>query len=118
MTRILIVDDEETIRILLQEVLDSNGYSCEGAGSAHEALELIERSDYDLLIIDQNMPIMTGTQAITRLRSNPKHRSLPILMCAAHPPENNAGVDGYIPKPIDLQGLLGIVGRSLAPRAS
>ncbi|MEK7234070.1 MAG: response regulator [Elusimicrobiota bacterium] len=114
MTRILVVDDEESIRVLLQDVLGSNGYACEGVGSAHEALEKIERSDYDLMIIDQNMPIMTGSQAIALLRSNPKHHGLPILMCAARPPEKNMGVNGYIPKPIDLQGLLDAVGRVCA----
>ena len=116
MTRILVVDDEESIRLLLQDVLGTNGYECQGVGSAHEALEKVESSDYDLLIIDENMPIMTGSQAIVRLRSNPKHRDLQILMCTGRPPEKNMGVNGYIPKPIDLQGLIDIVGRTLSLR--
>jgi two-component system chemotaxis response regulator CheY len=114
MARILVVDDVESIRNLLQDVLGTKGYECQGAGSAHEALEKVESSDYDLLIIDENMPVMTGSQAIVRLRSDPKHCGLQILMCTGRPPENDMGANGYIPKPIDLAGLFDIVGRTLS----
>jgi CheY-like chemotaxis protein len=118
MSRILIVDDEESIRTLLGEVLGSNGYECDAVGTAMEALKRIEASDYSLVIMDQNMPLMTGAQAIGRLRSNPKHRGLPILMCTSRPLAEDVGANAYIVKPIDLQRLLDAVKRAVAGPAA
>jgi two-component system chemotaxis response regulator CheY len=116
MPRILIVDDEESIRSLLQDILGSNGYEVDGVGSAHEAFAKLAEKSYDLVMMDENMPLMTGSQAVIYLRSHPKFRSLPILMCTSRLPDKNIGVNGYIDKPIDLKNLLETVGKILSPR--
>ncbi len=117
MARILIVDDEESIRTLLQEVLNSNGHDCEIVGTAMEALGLIAAKRYDLVIMDQNMPLMTGSEAVVRLRADPKHRDLPILMSTAKPLDQDIGASGYLSKPIDLHKLIETVASLAAPRA-
>lgn len=118
MSRILIVDDEESIRSLLCDVLGSNGHSCDAVGSGPEAIDKLSVENYDLVLMDQNMPMMTGAQAIVRLRTNPKFRDLPILMCTSRPPAVDPGASGYITKPIDLQALVGIVARAIGGRAA
>ena len=114
MSRILVVDDEASIRGLMQEVLGSNGYKCDAVGSAHEALDRISKAAYDLVIIDENMPLMTGSQAVDLLRSNPKYKGLPILMCTSHAVDQAVQADEFIEKPIDLQKLLAAAKRMTA----
>ena len=62
MTRILIVDDEETIRLALRKFLRSRGFEVEIAGSGEQALQLLDKDSFALMLCDVRMPGMTGVQ--------------------------------------------------------
>jgi CheY-like chemotaxis protein len=87
-----------------------------------EALELLERDDgYRLVIMDVQMPVMDGLEATRRIRLNPKWQKLPILAMTAHAMNGdrekclNAGMNGYISKPVHPSHLLSIMDEYMAP---
>ena len=68
MTRILIVDDEETIRLALRKFLRSRGYEVEIAGSGEQAMQVLDNGSFSLMLCDVRMPGMTGVQLVPRAR--------------------------------------------------
>lgn len=119
MAHILIVDDEEAIRELIKEVLAIHGHTFDMAGNGAEALERLRKAKYDLIIMDRNMPKMTGVQAVTMLRSNPAFKDVRVIMCTSASVAKevdeafNAGANDYILKPINLQLLAAKVVKNL-----
>jgi CheY-like chemotaxis protein len=65
MAQILIVDDDESMRTLIKEVLIVYGHDCELAEAGPEALEILRKKSFDLAIIDRNMPGMDGLELVT-----------------------------------------------------
>jgi len=76
MKRILIVDDEESIRFLYKEELEEEGYIVECAQNGEEALEKLSIFKPDLISLDIKMPVMDGIEALKRIRE--KERQLPV----------------------------------------
>ena len=123
---ILIVDDEETVRDLIKEVLKPQGYNCLLADGTKNALPIIHKDKIDLAIIDRNMPGgLGGLDLLKLIRSNPRTMGLKILMCTAASMTKDideafkAGADDYILKPLHFPTLISKVARVLAapPRA-
>lgn len=105
-TRVLLVDDEESIRLSLGTFLSRTGYEVETAASASEALEKLDRGRYSLMLSDVRMPGMTGIELVPRaLASSP---DLAIVMLTAvndAPTATEAlsrGAMGYLTKPVEL----------------
>ncbi len=119
MAHILVVDDEESIRALIREVLSLSSHTFEEAGNGAEALERIRATKYDLVIMDRNMPRMDGIQALTLLRASPQFKDLKVLMCTSSSVTKEvdeafaAGANDYILKPINLQALVKKVAKAL-----
>jgi len=82
MKKILIVDDEESIRFLYKEELEEEGYIVECAGNGEEALEKLCVFKPDLISLDIKMPVMDGIEALKRIRE--KERQLPVILCSAY----------------------------------
>jgi CheY-like chemotaxis protein len=82
MKKILIVDDEESIRFLYKEELEEEGYIVECAKNGEEALEKLIVFKPDLISLDIKMPVMDGIEALKRIRE--KERRLPIILCSAY----------------------------------
>ena len=82
MKTILVVDDEEAIRLLYQEELSEAGYKVEVAADGSEALRRMHQSRPDLVTIDIKMPGMDGIELLRRVREI--HRDLPIIICTAY----------------------------------
>jgi CheY-like chemotaxis protein len=82
MKKILIVDDEESIRFLYKEELEEEGYLVECAQNGEEALEKLSIFKPDLISLDIKMPVMDGIEALKRIRE--KERYLPIILCSAY----------------------------------
>jgi CheY-like chemotaxis protein len=120
MARVLIVDDEESIRDLIKEVLITEGHQFELAGTGAAALEILRRKTIDLAIVDRNMPGMTGIELVQLIRRNPKTKDVKILMCTASSVTKeideafNAGADDYVLKPLNFPALLSKVAKALA----
>ena len=121
MTRILIVDDEETIRLALRKFLRSRGYEVEIAGSGDQALETLDRGTFSLMLCDVRMPGMTGVQVVPQARA--KDEDLAIIMltavndAATATEVLSAGASDYLMKPVELADLQQAVDRALQKRA-
>ena len=104
--RILIVDDEATIRASLQEALAADGYETDAAESGEEALARCHATDYDLLVTDLKLPGVSGLEVLQALRN--QGRQTPVIMMTAYGDVDTAvsamrlGAYDFIPKPFKL----------------
>ena len=121
MTRILIVDDEETIRLALRKFLRSRGYEVEIAGSGDQAMQILGKESFSLMLCDVRMPGMTGVQMVPQARE--KDQDLAIIMLTAVNDAATAtevlssGATDYLMKPVELADLQQAVDRALHKRA-
>src|ERR1700694_4835621 len=116
LTRILIVDDEETIRLALRKFLRSRGYVVEIAGSGDQALQLLGKDSFALMLCDVRMPGMTGVQIVPLARE--RDQDLAIIMLTAVNDAATAtevlssGATDYLMKPVELADLPQAVDRA------
>lgn len=85
MARILIVDDEPDLRGLVRLILEMGGHQVVEAHHGRAALERLGKEPVDLIITDVMMPVMSGSQLIDQVRSNPGTARLPIMVLSASP---------------------------------
>lgn len=108
--RILIVDDEESIRKVLATILEEEGYVAETAKNGKEAIEKSETKFYNLALIDIRLPDMEGTELLTAIKeTTPK--MVKIIMTGYPSLQNaveavNKGADAYILKPFKVEDVL------------
>ncbi len=81
--KILIVDDEEGIRLLYQEELEMEGFAVETAKNGDQALEKFKGAPPDLVILDINMPGMNGIEVLRQMKSH--NAALPVILSSAYP---------------------------------
>ncbi|NLV15809.1 MAG: response regulator transcription factor [Syntrophomonadaceae bacterium] len=104
-TKILVVDDEANIVELVKFSLEKNGFTVIVAYDGLEAINMVERAEPDLLILDIMLPVMDGLEVCRHLRQSARHRNLPIIMLTAKGEEIDTvlglemGADDYIKKP-------------------
>ena len=110
--RVLIVEDEPDVAELVRHTLERNGTAeAEVVGSGDEALRVITARPPDLLILDLNLPVLSGIEVCRILRSRNDGRHLPIIMLTARTAESDRvqgldlGADDYITKPFSLREL-------------
>ena len=121
MSRILIVDDEETIRLALRKFLRSRGYEVEIAAAGDQALQILDRESFSLMLCDVRMPGMTGVQLVPKARE--RDEDLAIIMLTAVNDAATAtevlssGATDYLMKPVELADLQQAVDRALHKRA-
>ena len=115
--RILLVDDEETLRLALHEALTDDGYEVENSGDSVKALELARSRSYDLVISDLKMPNMGGLQLVAELKK--LHPDIkPIVMTAYGSIETvieamHIGVVDFLTKPFKIEQIRGVIRRVL-----
>ncbi len=103
--QILIVDDEPSIIVALQFLMEQNGYKTIVAFSGEEAMEAIELYHPDLILLDIMLPVVDGFEVCQRVRENPEWTDIRIVMVTALGSEVNVtkgldlGADAYITKP-------------------
>lgn len=121
MAHILIVDDDAAIRDLIKEVLAAQGHAFAMAASGAEALALVAKTRFDLVLLDRNMPKMSGLDVLKTLRANPATAKLKVLVCTAAEmlaevdEAFSAGATDYIVKPLDFAKLTAKVARHTRP---
>ncbi|MGC1378537.1 MAG: response regulator [Anaerolineales bacterium] len=109
--RILVVDDDPDVVVLVGDVLKHMGYQVSTARNGVEGLEKAKKEIPDLIILDVMMPEMDGYEVCSRLRADPKTRILPILMLTAKGYLRDkvkgldTGADDYLPKPYEKDEL-------------
>ena len=115
--RVLIVDDIFTNRLLLAEILQNLSIDYDQAEDGKQAIEALEKQDYDLILMDVEMPVMNGLETTVFIREKmpyPKNRT-PIVALTAHNPElffqdfKDVGFDKLFAKPYNLQRLAAII---------
>jgi CheY-like chemotaxis protein len=109
--RILIVDDLSDNLLLLQTILESEGYEVDTAENGNEALAKVAADPPDLILMDVMMPGMDGYDVTQEIRQNRNVPFIPILMISAHGNDSDirgvaAGANGFIRKPIKIDQLL------------
>jgi adenylate cyclase len=115
---VLVVDDIAANLRLLDAVLTPRGFVVQTAPSGASALEMIEQHDIDVVLLDVNMPGMSGYEVCRRIRADARTRLLPVVMVTAAPEEERvlaleAGADDFLRQPLEQAELLARV-RSLA----
>lgn len=121
MPKILIVDDEESVRKVLTQALTKRGYSVVEAENGKEAVAIASEETPDVVIIDLVMPVMNGVEATKRLRKLPACKSIPIIAVTAFelselvlPEEEIELWNAVILKPLELDRLYRAVDKLLA----
>ena len=109
--RILVIDDDPDIGIMIKMILEYSGYSVLVSDRADQAEELIRNNHVDLLIMDMLLSGTNGTDICRRLKEkNSTTNKLPIIMISAHPNAKEicleAGADDFIAKPFDMDDIL------------
>jgi two-component system response regulator RegX3 len=107
--RVLVVDDEEAIRDAVTYSFRREGFDVECVADGFSALEAVQRSDFDLLVLDVMLPDISGLDVSRRLRAE---TNVPILMLTARGSEPDlvvgfdAGADDYVAKPFSMRELI------------
>ena len=120
MAKILVVDDEASLRELMKDYLELDGHSVETAETGMEALSKLREGGFQLVTLDVEMPLLNGREALKLIRRDPKLAKLPVLMCTARDmtAELDAafedGASGYIVKPFDFASLKKSVAKALS----
>jgi len=121
---ILYVEDNPDNRMLVRRILTAENYKVLEATNAVQAINLLETTTPDLILMDINMPDMDGYTLTTRIRSMPGLGRVPILALTANVMRGDkektleAGCDGYIQKPLDVDQLIREIEKFLARRAN
>jgi CheY-like chemotaxis protein len=114
---ILIVDDDQSIRFTVNEILEDEGYVVEAASDGLDALARLDGFFPALILLDIAMPRMDGYEFADRLRALGLHERIPIVVLTAderaRQKTERIGAVAYIRKPFSVEGLLEVVGGAL-----
>ncbi|HUL51330.1 MAG TPA: response regulator [Candidatus Nitrosotalea sp.] len=117
--RILVVDDDRSVRVMLTRVLLNEGYLALSAADGGEALETAKGAAVDLVLLDLNMPVKSGWDTFERLAA--ENPLLPIIVITARPNQLftalGSGVGALLEKPLDFPRMLGTIEALLAESA-
>jgi two-component system phosphate regulon response regulator PhoB len=117
--RIVVVEDEEDIRELIEYHLEREGFEIFGAGDGKRGLELVQREVPDLVLLDLMLPGMDGLEVCRAIRADERVAHVPVLMVTAKAEEADVvlglglGADDYIPKPFRPRELIARVKAAL-----
>lgn len=122
-TRILIVDDSNSMRGIIRSALADGGLDVIEATNGRDALTTLDRQMVDVIITDVNMPVMDGITLVREIRRRPANRRTPVLIltteCDAEIKQAGkaAGATGWIVKPFNPQQLRQVIAKVLPPQA-
>ncbi|MBY6066646.1 response regulator [Leisingera aquaemixtae] len=110
---ILVVEDNEINQMVAQGYLERMGHSCVCVSGGEQALELLPQHQFDLVLMDVNLPGISGTETTRRLRAHadPRLANLPVIGISAHVQEDQieahlrAGMNGFVAKPVSPERL-------------
>ena len=117
MEKILIVDDNETLRFTLTELLEDSGFECKAVEDGSAALDEVRKSSYGLVILDMRLPGMSGLEILRKIKEN--NKSLPVIMLTAFGEIRTAveamkqGAHDFITKPFDNEAMIMTIKKTL-----
>jgi signal transduction histidine kinase/ligand-binding sensor domain-containing protein/ActR/RegA family two-component response regulator len=125
--RVLVVEDNRVNQLVTRRLLERQGMQVSLASNGLEAVEAWEQTEVDLVLMDVQMPVMDGFEATIRIRAcehRLRSKRTPILALTAHAAREDrekcleAGMDGYVSKPIDIESLMATIREFAAPTAN
>ncbi len=123
--RVLVVEDSDATRSLMVSALEEpGGREVFEASSGFEALRLLPRHEFDLIVTDVNMPDINGLELIGFLKNHPQYRAIPIVVVSTEVAEEDVaramalGSEEYVRKPFAPEDLTSAVDRLLARRSA
>ena len=122
--KVLVVDDNEINQITIKRILESHAGIVEVAASAQASFELLEQSNFDVVLMDLHMPYMGGIEATKHIRQLPaSYSEVPIIALTAHAMDGveqdclDAGMNAYVTKPIDFDVLFSSIQKVIDNKA-
>ena len=118
--RILVVDDDAAVRMVLQLAFERTEYQVDAAEDGEGALALARQTPPDLMLLDIGMPGMDGLEVCRRLKAEPATSGIKIVLLTARVQERDreigmaAGADGYLTKPFSPRAVIAYVDEALA----
>jgi CheY-like chemotaxis protein len=109
---VLVVDDNEDNLSLVSDILGTRGFEVEAAPDGTSALEALDRRRPDVILLDVMMPEMDGMEVLDRIKANPQHAQIPVILVTAKAQDEDLlagykfGADYYITKPFTARQLL------------
>jgi CheY-like chemotaxis protein/HPt (histidine-containing phosphotransfer) domain-containing protein len=123
--RVLLAEDLQANQILVIAILKRTGYQVDVVETGAAAVEAVQRADYDLVLMDVQMPVMDGLEATRKIRAlTGKVARIPVVALTASVLAQDveacraAGMDDFVPKPIDPDALLAAVAQWVQPKAA
>ena len=120
--QVLLVEDNELNQLVAAELLRDAGFVVDVAGNGQMALEMLEATRYDVVLMDMQMPVMDGETATRRLRADARYADLPVVAMTANALETDrqrcfaAGMNDHVAKPIEPAVLWAALARWIRPR--
>lgn len=122
--KVLLAEDNEINQLLARSVLQYLGFESKTASNGQEAIDLLQQEDFDVILMDIQMPIKGGVEATTEIRNltHPKKKHIPIIALTASTLKGEearylaAGMNAFIPKPFKEQDLYNIIDKVLSER--
>jgi two-component system chemotaxis response regulator CheY len=115
--KILVIDDSESMRVLVSIILESAGHEVQRAVDGVDALNFLDGRDFSLILTDLNMPNMDGISLITHVRKMDRYKAIPIVMLTTESltsikdQARSAGATGWIIKPFVADKLLAVINK-------
>ena len=109
---VLLVDDDDVIRFIMKEILELQGVTIYEAENGQEAIDIFDKTSLDIILMDLNMPVMNGFEAIAIIRERLQDKFIPIITVNAFDNDKilqqalNCGADDYLVKPVDNDVLI------------
>jgi two-component system response regulator VicR len=115
--RVLVVDDEPVIRHVIEDILRDEGYEVLVASGGTRMLEVLQTVVPDLVLLDVMMPEGDGREAIRQMQSQTHLRHIPVVMMSAGHAASQLDTPhhAFLPKPFDIDQLLGTVAQIIGP---
>jgi two-component system, sensor histidine kinase and response regulator len=114
-TRVLLVEDNEINQLVAQEILRDAGYIVEVAENGRIAVDMVQQRDWDVVLMDMQMPVMDGLEATQCIRKLANRASLPIIAMTANAMQRDrerclaAGMNDFVTKPVDPEELFKVL---------
>jgi CheY-like chemotaxis protein len=122
--KLLVVDDDPDILTLMEEALTFHGYQVSTASGGEDALDQVQASQPDLILLDLRMPGVDGYEVIRRLKSEEATRPIPVIVITASPVDKQRdkvrvlgmGAAQYITKPLSIEALIREIKRAIVEK--
>jgi len=117
MKKVLIAEDSSVIQNLTKKILEFQNFEITSAKNGDQVIKLLEKENFDILLLDINMPVMDGMECATRIRSmaDKTKSSIPIVAITGNAKNysiedfKKVGINEYLPKPLDFDALVEVV---------